>query len=685
MDHTANPNDWIYDIETYFDIFSCGVVNAATRERFIFEVSDRRDQSKEFVYFLEHLGRTGQRLFGFNNFFFDWPVCDHLIKLTHENGHFTALDAHSFANQLIGGDFNKRWDNTIPPWKQIVTQGDLYRIHHFDNQARSTSLKKLEINMRSRRVIDLPYPPHDPTTDQQKTEIIAYMCHDINETWKFYRHTIPQIAFRDELVAQGYGKLGDVLNFNDGKIGAQMIIDELETIGIKCFNHEPGQRKEPITTQRDYIHIRDILSPKVVFRHSQLQYMYQWLSEQSLRPDQTKGFFGSFNTVILDGHIQSIEQPSQDRKKSLKESGHKIVDKLCCVVDDFQYDFGTGGIHGSLHKQSVYADDEYEIWDWDVASYYPNLAITHEYAPYHLQARDGVSFGTIYKSLYERRKMHKKGTPENAMLKLALNVPYGQSNAPWSPFYDPQFTMSITINGQLLLCMLAEQLTHYMDGRGNLVSLSDVVQMVQINTDGLTIRVRKDYVSWMQDVCQMWQDNTGLVLESAEYSAMHIQNVNSYMAIKTDGSVKRIGAFRIETPMDNPNTHELQWHQDHSGLVITKAVDAYYRTGQDVADFIMNHREPFDFLLGVKVNRTSMRKPIYLLHGETEIQKTSRYYVSTTGAPLTKRMVKRNASDYSDTGIDVGWTVTITNDMDNFTWDNVNWLYYIEKAKELLV
>ena len=32
-----------------------------------------------------------------------------------------------------------------------------------------------------------------------------------------------------------------------------------------------------------------------------------------------------------------------------------------------------------------------------------------------------------------------------------------------------------------------------------------------------------------------------------------------------------------------------------------------------------------------------------------------------------------------------GWTVTITNDMDDFRWDNVNWYFYIEEAKKLII
>ena len=65
------------------------------------------------------------------------------------------------------------------------------------------------------------------------------------------------------------------------------------------------------------------------------------------------------------------------------------------------------------------------------------------------------------------------------MLKLALNGVYGDSNNVFSVFYDPLFTMSITLNGQLLLCLLAENLMENVPG----------LKIIQCNTDGITVRI----------------------------------------------------------------------------------------------------------------------------------------------------------------------------------------------------
>ena len=75
------------------------------------------------------------------------------------------------------------------------------------------------------------------------------------------------------------------------------------------------------------------------------------------------------------------------------------------------------------------------------------------------------------------------------MYKLALNGVYGKSGDKHSPFFDLQFMMQITINGQLLLCMLAEQLMKIPG-----------LRMVQINTDGLTYVCPDEYLDHANDI-----------------------------------------------------------------------------------------------------------------------------------------------------------------------------------------
>jgi hypothetical protein len=341
---------------------------------------------------------------------------------------------------------------------------------------------------------------------------------------------------------------------------------------------------------------------------------------------------------------------------------------VSATVDGFTFHFGTGGIHGSIEDAVVRAGDGWEVWDWDVESFYPNLGITGRLYPAHLSE----VFCDIYEQVFRMRKSYAKGTAENAMLKLALNGVYGDSNNKYSIFYDPQYTMSITINGQLMLCMLAEWLMEM----GH-----EHIQMIQANTDGITFKIRSEMVQQMHETCARWMAHTGLKLESAQYESMFIRDVNSYLAKSVKGKIKRIGAYAYQTWFDDPSTRERQWHQDHSMLVVRKAAEAAMLHGTSVADFIRGHLDPFDFMLSIKVDRSSR-----LMWGDRQIQNTTRYYVSTDGHGLVKWMPPlKGKPDWRSFQVQSGWTVTPVNDAALFDWRTVNWLFYINEAEKLVI
>lgn len=544
----------VYDIETYPNVFTCSALDEGEMKQF--EISDRRNDLIAFCRWIDDLGARGEEMVGFNNLAFDYPVI-HRIYQCQALGP-TAEHIYGWAQQAIHAGL--KVDGYIVP------QIDLLKIHHFDNKARMTGLKVLEFNMRSASVEDLPFDYRLPLTQDQIDTLSVYNAHDVRETAKFLGHTEERIKFRRELSAL-YKR--NFLNFNDTKIGKSYFVMELEKAGVECYRNG-----NPVQTRRKSILLKDAIFPWIGFDHPEFQRVLSEL--KALEIFETRG----------------------------------AVEGISATIRGFQFDFGLGGIHGSVDSSVILSDDEYMIEDWDVASYYPNLVIANNLYPEHL----GEKFGEVYKELYERRKAHpKKKFPEiNGMLKLALNGVFGDSNSEFSPFYDPLLTMKITLNGQLLLCLLAEKLM-----------CNKHVQMIQANTDGLTIRYPRRLKEWVHSVCQWWQELTRLELENAEYSRMFIRDVNHYIAEYVNGDVKRKGAYQ----------YELDWHQNHSALVVQKAAEAYLLRGTPIEQFVRNHDDVYDFFLRVKLPKT-MR----LEWNGREQQRICRYYVSTGGHPLEKIM-----------------------------------------------
>lgn len=610
---------YIHDIENYPNVFLFGAIHALTETPYIFEISHRRDDRQAFYLFTEYLREHRAEEVGYNNLGYDYPVQHSILNNIM---YITNADIYKKGDSIINAGDENRFAHMVWEKDWIVPQLDLYKIHHFDNQAKRTSLKTLEFNMRMENIEDLPFTPGTYLTDSQIDTLRQYLIHDLKATLMFYKHSKKLIDFRRELSAK-YGR--NFMNHNDTKIGKDYFIMELEKSGIQCF--ELGGRK-PRQTHRPSIALNSVIFPYVHFEQPEFNRVLNWLRQQVIT--ETKGVFTD----------------------------------LSADINGFSFDFGTGGIHGSIESQTIRSTENYVIIDLDVASFYPNLAISNELYPAHL----GKQFCTIYKNVYDMRSSYPKGTPENAMLKLALNGVYGDSNNVYSPFYDPAYTMAITINGQLLLCMLAEELL-------KIPGLS----MIQANTDGLTVYVPRVFTGQVEQVRHAWEKLTRLQLEEAIYDVMFIRDVNNYIAVYEGGKkVKRKGAYC--------HSVDLGWHQNHSMQVVAKAAEAALVHNKDIRDFITSHEDIHDFMLVTKVPRNSK-----LLWGDKQVQNITRYYVSTDGAPLTKVMpplaksLKLNP-DAPERRMSVckGWLTTECNDMKRFNRATLNYDFYIKEAEKLV-
>lgn len=618
---------YVHDIENYPNVFLFGAIHALTETPYIFEISHRRDDRQAFYLFTEYLREHRAEEVGYNNLGYDYPVQHSILNNIM---YITNADIYKKGDSIINAGDENRFAHMVWEKDWIVPQLDLYKIHHFDNQAKRTSLKTLEFNMRMENIEDLPFTPGTYLTDSQIDTLRQYLIHDLKATLMFYKHSKKLIDFRRELSAK-YGR--NFMNHNDTKIGKDYFIMELEKSGIQCF--EPGSRK-PRQTHRLSIALNSVIFPYVHFEQPEFNRVLNWLRQQVIT--ETKGVFTD----------------------------------LSADINGFSFDFGTGGIHGSIESQTIRSTENYVIIDLDVASFYPNLAISNELFPAHL----GKQFCTIYKNVYDMRSSYPKGTPENAMLKLALNGVYGDSNNVYSPFYDPAYTMAITINGQLLLCMLAEELL-------KIPGLS----MIQANTDGLTVYVPRVFTGQVEQVRHAWEKLTRLQLEEAIYDVMFIRDVNNYIAVYEGGKkVKRKGAYCHTTKTDENPKGDLGWHQNHSMQVVAKAAEAALVHNKDIRDFITSHEDIHDFMLVTKVPRNSK-----LLWGDKQVQNITRYYVSTDGAPLTKVMpplaksLKLNP-DAPERRMSVckGWLTTECNDMKRFNRATLNYDFYIKEAEKLV-
>lgn len=545
---------WIYDCETYPNCFSFAIIREDGKHASTYEISTRKNEIDRMFACLDYLAKQGDFLVGFNSLNFDYPVLHKVLQLRKNNkiplrGENLASKVYQFAQEQIEsmkGDFA----STVPVDEHYVKQIDLFKIHHFDNKAKSTSLKMLEFNMRASNISDLPFPVGKHLTSDEIDVLLHYNAHDVKMTLEFYKKTIPMIEFREQLTNK-YNR--NFMNHNDTKIGKDYFIMRLEEEGIPVYIKDNHGRRKANQTKRSMIKIKDCLFDYYNFTRPEFIAIHEWFKKQVIT--ETKGVFSDIEEHLL-GDVAKYAEMVVKRKKFPKEPTKteydqfkrehpcgwvervelkakkkgetqysywgmwRVAETLNVVIDGFRFDFGVGGIHGSLSETVVKSNKKWNIVDLDVSSFYPNLAISNRIYPKHLTDK----FCDIYKDMYEQRKSYKKGTPENAMLKLALNGTYGESNNPFGVFYDPQFTMSITVGGQLTLCLLIDMFYQ------NKINF----KMVMANTDGITVVVTKEHDDNMMHIVGEWEKLVKLEMERVDYDKMFIRDVNNYIGVYKD-------------------------------------------------------------------------------------------------------------------------------------------------------
>ena len=250
------------------------------------------------------------------------------------------------------------------------------------------------------------------------------------------------------------------------------------------------------------------------------------------------------------------------------------------------------------------------------------------------------------------------------MIKRTLEVTTSNSNNKYSPFYDAKYTMSITINGQLTLSMLMEKVVEKFGAK-----------LLMGNTDGAEFLINRKYIPDVEKLISKWEKYVGLQMEGVFYDHMYIDNVNNYISIYDNGEIKHKGQYVYKG---------LGWHQNHSALVVPMAVEHEVLGKGSVEDFIMNHKDPYDFLLSTKVPRSSRLVLVSECGLDIDLQNICRYYPSTTKGKLVKIMPPlEEGGDERRLGIMTEWDVKVCNDMKDFTWE-INYNYYISEALKLL-
>ena len=202
-----------------------------------------------------------------------------------------------------------------------------------------------------------------------------------------------------------------------------------------------------------------------------------------------------------------------------------------------EHTLAWGGIHGGRKQYHYKCDRDHLMIHVDVASYYPRLMIFHDYLTRN--ARHPEKFKHIFEKRIELKRQGKK--KEQAPLKIVINGTYGIMKDAQNKAYDPRNANLVCVNGQLMLLDLIEHLQDV-----------ESFELIQSNTDGLIIKIKKSDFDRVDDICYEWESRCNMELEFDYIKEIFQKDVNSYIFIQFDGKVERKGAYVKDlSPMDN--------------------------------------------------------------------------------------------------------------------------------------
>jgi len=208
----------------------------------------------------------------------------------------------------------------------------------------------------------------------------------------------------------------------------------------------------------------------------------------------------------------------------------------------------------------------------------------------------------------------------------------------------------------------------------------DGLRLIQVNTDGLTVRVPRAS-KWLVDTAAAaWQHRTGLNLEEAIYKTMMIRDVNNYIAVYENGNTKRKGAYEGR-PVEQGGT--LEWYKNHGGLVIPKVAEKVLVDNAPIRETVENWPDIMDFMLRTKVPRSSYLAIEHDGKG-SQLQNITRYYIAKGGGRLFKWMPPlKGKTEWRKIGIESGWGVHPCNDIKDAGELPVDFDYYIREVEKL--
>lgn len=541
-----------------------------------------------------------------------------------------------FSKSLKQTSINLQWYELLE--YELPPISDIDRNIYEKLNPRNINLSNIELNARidkwDRYIID---DWINPTMHYNKNDV--FICCEIIRLYTDEINLRYNISSAYEI---------DVLNSSRSNIADKLF----EKFYSEFSGLAPWQWKGKITERR-VMKFKDIILPFIEFKTEPLKILLEEMKHTAITSLGKDSFkkeikIGNLVYTVATGGLHSQDVP----RELISKTNH---------INDF--------FTGEENCWNNVSDDSYYYIHWDISSFYPSLMVNFNVAPAHL---DKIAFVKLIKWLRDTRveAKHSKedfidGIPKDVLaqvLKIVINSIYGKLGYDRGDICDKLAVLNVTINGQLLILMLCEELE--LNG----------IEVMSANTDGIVVKLYKNKLDIFNNISNHWKEITKFDADAEIYKAYINRDINNYLIEETNGKISAKGAL-------DPLMYANNLSKGYDMPIVAYAVSKYFLENKPIMDTLYEATNILDFC---KTQNIGRQFHVEYVEGENtkNMQRQIRYYCAMKGGVLYK------VDDITDrrNNLCVGQQVKILNTLDDLPIfeRNINYQYYYNECYKII-
>lgn len=345
------------------------------------------------------------------------------------------------------------------------------------------------------------------------------MYYNMNDSFilcEIIRLYIDEIRLRYS-ISSAYGV--DVLSSSRSNIA-----DKLFTKFYSEFSGLSPSQWQGNKTERTAMAFKRVIFPFIKFKTKECQELLEEMkkvvvystSKKALKEVSTK--YPEFKYLKTNNDTGWFEITINNLVYSIATGGLHSQDiprelKSKIIINDNSF---TGNhIEENINNSNIWdklTDDSYIYIHFDISSFYPSIMSIYHISPAHLNEGVFTKLITWLKDTRIAAKHSKEdyidGIPKDILaqaLKIVINSIYGKLGFESGSLYDRLAVLKVTINGQLMILMLCEELE--LNG----------IEVISANTDGIVVKLYKKDKDKFENISNNWKQLTKLDADAEEY------------------------------------------------------------------------------------------------------------------------------------------------------------------------